>query len=65
MADYSYKFSHLGNFTNIPPRKYDSKELSKREAKLKGECKRRLENSTSTELGQRLIWHHIFTTTKA
>lgn len=65
MADYSYKYSHLGNFNIIPPRKFDVIEISKKEAKLKSECRKRIENSTTTELGRKLIWHHIFTTTKS
>jgi len=63
MADYSYKYSHL-NLSKYPPQEYNKDDLLKKEAKLKSECKKRLENSTSTELGNKLIWHHIFTTTK-
>jgi len=64
MADYSYKYSHL-NISKFPPQECNIVDLSKKEAKLKSDCKKRLESSTSTELGNKLIWHHIFTTTKA
>ncbi len=64
MADYSYKYSHI-NLSKFPPQEYKTDDLLKKEAKLKSECRKRIENSTTTELGRKLIWHHIFTTTKA
>ena len=63
MADY--KFSHLGNIAKYPPQEYNVNDLSKKESKLKLDCRNRIENSQTSKLGKKLIWLHILTTTKS
>ena len=54
MADY--KYSHLEKSISNPR---DISKLSKREAKVQLDCKKRISNFSLSKLGKKLVWLHI------
>jgi len=56
MADY--KYSHLGK-SKLSPQDCDISKLSKREAKVQLDCKKRINNFSLSKLGKKLVWLHI------